>query len=93
MLLLRRLTLPASNINAMFQKHRYLMFPSKSIHTDGIRAGVMVRTCISGRYVWLLMFLLSFFGFGQVGWRTALVVLHSRYLFGALEPSAYATYK
>ena len=86
MLLLRRLTLPASNIDAMFQKHRYLMFPSKSIHTDGIRAGVMVRTCISGRYVWLLMFLLSFFGFGQVG-------LHPRYLFGALELSAYATYK
>jgi hypothetical protein len=33
----------SSNIDAMFQKHRYLMFPSKSIHTDGIRAGVMVR--------------------------------------------------
>jgi len=31
----------SDNINAMFQKHRYLMFPSKSIHTDGIRAGVM----------------------------------------------------
>jgi hypothetical protein len=28
----------------MFQKHHYLMFPSKSIHTDGIRAGVMVCT-------------------------------------------------
>ena len=80
-LLLRRLTLPASNIDAMFQKHRYLMFPSKS---DGIHAGVMVRTCINGRYVWLLIFLQSSFGFGQVG-GTALV-LHPRYLFGALEP-------
>lgn len=31
-----------SNIDAMFQKHSYLMFPSKPIHTDGVRAGVMV---------------------------------------------------
>ena len=50
------------------------MFPSKSIHTDGIRAGVM-----------------SSFGFGQVG-GTALVV-HPRYLLGALEPSYYESYK
>jgi len=64
----------SDNIDAMFQKHRYLMFPSKSIHTDGIRAGVM-----------------SSFGFGQVG-GTALV-LNPRYLFGALEPSAYAAYQ
>jgi fatty acid synthase subunit alpha len=89
--LLRRLTLPASNIDAMFQKHHYLMFPSKSIHTDGIRAGVMVGTFISGRYIWLLISPQSSFGFGQVG-GTALV-LHPRYLFGALEPSAYAAYK
>ncbi|KAI0046589.1 fatty acid synthase [Auriscalpium vulgare] len=29
------------NVDANFQKHSYLMFPSKTIHTDGIRAGVM----------------------------------------------------
>ncbi len=50
------------------------MFPSKTIHTDGIRAGVM-----------------SSFGFGQVG-GTALVV-HPRFLFGALEPTFYEQYK
>lgn len=50
------------------------MFPSKTIYTDGIQAGVM-----------------SSFGFGQVG-GTALVV-HPRYLFGALEPSFYEQYK
>jgi hypothetical protein len=32
----------SSNIDAHFQAHRFLMFPSKSIHTDGIRAGAMV---------------------------------------------------
>ena len=32
-----------SNIDALFKKHTYLIFPSKTIHTDGIRAGVMVR--------------------------------------------------
>ena len=32
-----------SNIDALFKKHTYLMFPSKTIHTDGIKAGVMVR--------------------------------------------------
>ncbi|KII85134.1 hypothetical protein PLICRDRAFT_45274 [Plicaturopsis crispa FD-325 SS-3] len=64
----------SDNIDARFQEHRYLVFPSKSLHTDGIRAGVM-----------------SSFGFGQVG-GTALVV-HPRYLFGALEPSQYAVYQ
>ncbi|KAI0067274.1 fatty acid synthase [Artomyces pyxidatus] len=29
------------NVDANFQKYSYLMFPSKTIHTDGIRAGVM----------------------------------------------------
>lgn len=72
--LLPILTWTLSNIDARFQEHRYLVFPSKSLHTDGIRAGVM-----------------SSFGFGQVG-GTALVV-HPRYLFGALEPSQYAVYQ
>lgn len=36
------LTLLFSNIDSHFQDRRFLMFPSKSIHTDGIRAGVMV---------------------------------------------------
>ncbi|KAG5646963.1 hypothetical protein DXG03_001686 [Asterophora parasitica] len=64
----------SDNIDSHFQDRTYLMFPSKSIHTDGIRAGVM-----------------SSFGFGQVG-GTALVI-HPRYLFGALEPSYYEQYK
>jgi fatty acid synthase subunit alpha, fungi type len=76
----------------MFQKHHYLMFPSKSIHTDGVRAGVMVGIISHGSHARLLITSLkSSFGFGQVG-GTALVV-HPRYLFGALEPSAYETYK
>ncbi|KAF8969171.1 fatty acid synthase [Flammula alnicola] len=64
----------SDNIDSHFQDRRFLMFPSKTIHTDGIRAGVM-----------------SSFGFGQVG-GTALVV-HPRYLFGALEPTYYEEYK
>jgi fatty acid synthase subunit alpha len=32
----------ADNVDSMFQKHTLLMFPSKTIHTDGIKAGVMV---------------------------------------------------
>lgn len=35
------------NVDPKFQKYTYLMFPSKSIHTDGIRAGVMVCRVIS----------------------------------------------
>jgi hypothetical protein len=35
---------PPSNIDARFEAHHYLMFPSRSIHTDGIRAGVMVSS-------------------------------------------------
>ena len=31
-----------SNVDSHFKDYTYLMFPSKSIHTDGIRAGVMV---------------------------------------------------
>ncbi|KAH9856627.1 fatty acid synthase [Lenzites betulinus] len=64
----------ADNIDVNFQKYTYLLFPSKTIHTDGIRAGAM-----------------SSFGFGQVG--GTCVVVHPRYLLGALEPSAYETYK
>ncbi|TFK33214.1 fatty acid synthase [Crucibulum laeve] len=64
----------SDNIDSHFQDRRFLMFPSKSIYTDGIRAGVM-----------------SSFGFGQVG-GTAMV-LHPRYLLGALEPSYYEQYQ
>ncbi|TFK75163.1 fatty acid synthase [Pluteus cervinus] len=64
----------SDNIDSHFQDRQFLMFPSKTIHTDGIRAGVM-----------------SSFGFGQVG-GTALVV-HPRYLFGALEPAHYEQYR
>ncbi|KJA22978.1 hypothetical protein HYPSUDRAFT_201783 [Hypholoma sublateritium FD-334 SS-4] len=31
----------SNNIDSHFQDRQYLMFPSKTIHTDGIRAGVM----------------------------------------------------
>ncbi|TFY76669.1 hypothetical protein EWM64_g7343 [Hericium alpestre] len=62
------------NVDAAFQHYSYLLFPSKTIHTDGIRAGVM-----------------SSFGFGQVG-GTALII-HPRYLFAALQPSQYESYK
>ncbi|KAJ7749517.1 hypothetical protein DFH07DRAFT_553456 [Mycena maculata] len=33
----------SDNIDSHFKDRRFLIFPSKSIHTDGIRAGVMVR--------------------------------------------------
>jgi len=32
----------ADNVDALFQQHSLLMFPSKTIQTDGITAGVMV---------------------------------------------------
>ncbi|KAF9490473.1 fatty acid synthetase alpha subunit [Pleurotus eryngii] len=63
----------SDNIDSHFQDRRFLMFPSKSIHTDGIRVGAM-----------------SSFGFGQVGGTAVLV--HPRYLMGALEPSYYKAY-
>ena len=34
------------NVDAKFQQYSYLMFPSKTIHTNGIRAGIMVRTVL-----------------------------------------------
>jgi 3-oxoacyl-(acyl-carrier-protein) synthase len=34
----------ADNVDAIFQQHLLLMFPSKSIQTDGISADVMVRS-------------------------------------------------
>ncbi|KAF9532470.1 fatty acid synthase [Crepidotus variabilis] len=64
----------SDNIDSHFQDRQFLLFPSKSIHTDGIRAGVM-----------------SSFGFGQVG-GTAMII-HPRYLLGALEPTAYEAYR
>lgn len=33
----------SDNVDPRFEAHHNLMFPSRSIHTDGIRAGVMVR--------------------------------------------------
>lgn len=36
------LNLSFSNVDANFRKYSYLMFPSKPVHTDGIRAGIMV---------------------------------------------------
>ncbi|KAL5526485.1 FAS2 [Sanghuangporus sanghuang] len=64
----------ADNVDSEFRKHEHLMFPSKTIHTDGIRSGVM-----------------SSFGFGQVG--GTVLVVHPRYLFGAVEPVHYEVYK
>jgi fatty acid synthase subunit alpha len=68
------LTLSTSNVDTRLQAHKYLLFPSKTIHTDGIKAGIMTS-----------------FGFGQVG--GAAVIVHPRYLWGAVEPSAYARYR
>jgi 3-oxoacyl-(acyl-carrier-protein) synthase len=34
----------ANNVDALFQQHSLLMFPSKSIQTDGVSAAVMVRS-------------------------------------------------
>jgi fatty acid synthase subunit alpha len=34
----------ADNVDALFQQHSLLMFPSKTIQTDGISAGIMVRS-------------------------------------------------
>ena len=34
----------ADNVDAFFQQHSSLMFPSMSAQTDGISAGVMVRS-------------------------------------------------
>ena len=51
-----------------------MVFPSKTIHTDGIRAGIM-----------------SSFGFGQVG--GTVLVVHPRYIFGAVNASTYEAYK
>jgi fatty acid synthase subunit alpha, fungi type len=37
--------IPPSSIDAHFQDRRFLMFPSKLIHTDGVHTGIMV--CLS----------------------------------------------
>jgi fatty acid synthase subunit alpha len=64
----------ASNVDSRLQAHKYLLFPSKTNHTDGIKAGIMTS-----------------FGFSQVG--GSAVIIHPRYLWGAIEPSAYARYR
>ena len=66
------------------------MYPSKTIHTDGIRAGLMVST-FPASFESRSIFLETSFGFGQVG--GSALILHPRFLFGALEPSAYNEYK
>jgi len=64
----------ADNIDPELRKFEYLMYPSKTIHTDGLRAG-----------------LLTSFGFGQVG--GSALILHPRYLLGAIPPADYVVYK
>ncbi|KAF8312438.1 fatty acid synthase, partial [Clavulina sp. PMI_390] len=64
----------ADNVDVRLQAHKYLLFPSKTIHTDGIKAGIMTS-----------------FGFGQVG--GAAVIIHPRYVWGAMDPSSYAKYR
>jgi len=71
---LRELNSFYSNVDTRLQTHKYLLFPSKTIHTDGIKAGIMTS-----------------FGFGQVG--GVAVVIHPRYLWGTIEPSAYTRYR
>lgn len=64
----------ADNIDSQLRQFEFLMYPSKTIHTDGIRAGLMTS-----------------FGFGQVG--GSALLLHPRYLLGALHPAQYETYR
>ncbi|KAI5885432.1 uncharacterized protein SCHCODRAFT_01176814 [Schizophyllum commune H4-8] len=64
----------SDNIDPMFQDRHFLMFPSKTIYTAGIKAGLM-----------------SSFGFGQVG--GTILILHPRFVFGALDPAYYEAYK
>ena len=80
----------ADNVDALFQQHSLLMFPSKTLQTDGITAGVMVGLPLPNPNLVLTM-LQSSFGFGQVG-GTALVV-HPRYALAAAPPSLYQSYK
>ena len=78
---------PPSNIDVYFQDRQFLMLPSKSIHTDGVHAGVMVRLQLS---FFIFTCLLTPVGFIQVD-GTA-VIPHPWYLFGALDPTYYETY-
>ncbi|GAA5924777.1 hypothetical protein JCM1841_004145 [Sporobolomyces salmonicolor] len=64
----------ADNISPELRNFEYLLYPSKSIQTDGLKAG-----------------LLTSFGFGQVGGQA--LIVHPTYLLGALEPSAFESYK
>jgi len=64
----------ADNVDSEFRQYEHLLFPSKTIQTDGIRAGVM-----------------SSFGFGQVG--GSVLILHPRYVLGAVNPNEYEVYK
>jgi fatty acid synthase subunit alpha len=81
----------ADNVDGMFQQHTLLMFPSKTIHTDGIKAGVMVSLASFCTLIDANDTLQSSFGFGQVG--GTVLILHPRYLLGALEPSSYEAYR
>jgi fatty acid synthase subunit alpha, fungi type len=69
-----QLTSWSSNVDVELKKFEYLVYPSKSIHTDGIRCGLMTS-----------------FGFGQVG--GSALILHPRFLFGAVPPYLYEQYK
>lgn len=42
------LTVSFSNVDAAFRKYEHLLFPSKTLYTDGISAGVMV--CITLKF-------------------------------------------
>ncbi|KAG8889684.1 3-oxoacyl-[acyl-carrier-protein] synthase [Tulasnella sp. 332] len=64
----------ADNVDLDLRKYEFLVYPSKTIHTDGIRVGLMTS-----------------FGFGQVG--GSALILHPRYLFGALNAATYAKYQ
>ncbi|KAG9047855.1 3-oxoacyl-[acyl-carrier-protein] synthase [Tulasnella sp. UAMH 9824] len=64
----------ADNVDSELRQFEYLVYPSKTIHTDGIRAGLMTS-----------------FGFGQVG--GSALILHPRFLFGAVDPATYAKYR
>ena len=64
----------ADNISKEMRAFEFLLYPSKSIQTDGIKAG-----------------LLTSFGFGQVGGQA--LIVHPKYLLGALEANQFSAYK
>ncbi|KAA8626351.1 fatty acid synthase [Pyrenophora tritici-repentis] len=74
----------ADNIDKVMENFNYIVYPSQSIQTDGIKAFTTVRNN-------QLTFTLTSFGFGQKG--TQAIGIHPKYLYAPLEQHQYAAYK